>query len=176
MNRRDALVALTSGLLMPSIRSHANANSKNLASPPHIATNTYPWSTFARREKTPYNRHTDSLLQKIASTGLQGYEPIIGSPSEFNGLAAKLKNHGLKMRSIYVNSSLHESSQSERSIEAVLEICSNLEPFGTQIIVTNPSPIRWGGSENKSDDQLKHQAKALDSLGARLRNLGLTLA
>ena len=43
-------------------------------------------------------------------------------------------------------------------------------------MVTNPSPIKWGGPENKTDDQIKFQAEKLDALGAGLRKLGLTLA
>lgn len=45
-----------------------------------------------------------------------------------------------------------------------------------KIVVTNPSPIRWGGPENKSDAQLRAQAVALDRLGRELRAMGLTLA
>ena len=48
--------------------------------------------------------------------------------------------------------------------------------IGAEIIVTNPSPIRWGGPENKTDAQLRTQARALDRLGAALRQRGLTLA
>ncbi len=143
---------------------------------PHIATNTYPWRTFAQRSQSPYARHSDALLREVVATGLQGYEPIIESPTEFNGLADRLQHHGLSMRSIYVNSVLHAPDQSEASIETVLKICQNLQPFGTKIVVTNPSPIRWGGLEDKSDRQLEHQAQALNSLGQQLRSLGLTLA
>jgi inosose dehydratase len=42
--------------------------------------------------------------------------------------------------------------------------------------VTNPSPLRWGGPENKTDEQLKVQAAALDRLGARLQQMGMVLA
>jgi inosose dehydratase len=49
-------------------------------------------------------------------------------------------------------------------------------PLGTRIIVTNPSPIRWGGPEDKTDAQLVAQGRALDRLGADLRGLGLILA
>ena len=42
--------------------------------------------------------------------------------------------------------------------------------------MTNPSPIRWGGPQSKTDDQLKLQARLLSQLGARLSDLGLVLA
>jgi inosose dehydratase len=47
---------------------------------------------------------------------------------------------------------------------------------GAQIVVTNPNPIRWGGSEDKSDAQLRTQAAALDRLGQQLAQRGMTLA
>ena len=50
------------------------------------------------------------------------------------------------------------------------------ESLGTRIIVTNPSPIQWGGPENKSDEQLETQAQAMNGLGERLKRMGLILA
>ena len=47
--------------------------------------------------------------------------------------------------------------------------------IGTRIIVTNPSPIRWGGAD-KTDDQLLTHVEVLNRLGAALRELGLLLA
>ncbi len=43
-------------------------------------------------------------------------------------------------------------------------------------MVTNPSPIQWGGAEDKNDAQLRCQAESLDRLGAELRKLGMVLA
>ena len=87
-----------------------------------------------------------------------------------------LKKHGLEMRSLYVNSTLHDAAQADKSIEEVLAAAAKAKAVGTRIIVTNPSPIRWGGPENKTDEQLKIQAAALDKLGARLKPMGLILA
>jgi len=142
----------------------------------HIATNTYPWSTFARRSGKELPLHTDALLSQIAACGIVGYEPIINRPSEFDGLSARLAKHKLEMRSLYVNSTLHEAEQVDQSARGVIDIAKRARDLGTRIIVTNPSPIRWGGDEDKSDDQLKTQAEALDNLGASLRELGLMLA
>ena len=80
------------------------------------------------------------------------------------------------MRSIYVNSQLHEREEVEGSIEGVLAIAEQVKPLGTRIIVTNPSPLRWGGQENKNDAQLETQAAALGRLGAELARMGLTLS
>lgn len=144
--------------------------------PIHVATNTYPWSTFAGRSGTPLPVHSDALLEQIAGTGIQGYEPIIQDPAEFSGLGDRLAQRGLKMTSIYVNSTLHDPGQAEPSCERVLAIARAAKPLGVRMLVTNPSPIRWGGPEDKDDQQLRFQARTLDRLGARVRELGLILA
>jgi inosose dehydratase len=146
------------------------------ASQLHVVTNTYPWGTFAQREGKSFVLHSEAALAAIASSGIRGYEPIINRPEEFDGLGANLKAHGLEMRSLYVNSTLHEPAGSQESIDSVLAIARRAVEVGTRIIVTNPSPIRWGGPENKTDQQLRTQAKALDRLGAELRRIGLSLA
>lgn len=150
------------------------------AAPPagtlRLATNTYPWGTFARRENRTYPAHSDALLADIAASGLGGYEPSAKAPGEFDGLAARLQAHGIEMRSLYVNSTLHEEALAKQSQAEVLALARRAAELGTRIIVTNPSPIRWGGAENKTDAQLRTQARALDALGAELRKLGLTLA
>jgi len=171
MNRRSFLVRTTAAgfaLATPALRAAA-------VSTPHVATNTYPWGTFAGRDGGTFTLHTDEALAAIARTGITGYEPIISAPEEFDGLDARLKAHGLEMRSLYVNSTLHDESASA-SIDSVLAIARRAVEIGTRIIVTNPSPIRWGGPDNKTDAQLRAQANALDRLGAELRTLGAALA
>ena len=120
--------------------------------------------------------HSNELLAAIASTGIRGYEPIIQQPSEFKGLGAKLQAHALQMRSLYVNSTLHDESLAKQSVSDVLAIARGAVGLGTKIIVTNPSPVRWGGPENRTDAQLMTQANYLNRLGAELQRLGLTLA
>jgi inosose dehydratase len=141
-----------------------------------VATNTYPWGTFASRDGGTFVLHSDEALAAIASAGCAGYEPIISDVGEFEGLGARLRAHGLDMRSIYVNSSLHEESAAAATIGHVLAVARRAVGVGTRIIVTNPSPIRWGGPENKTDLQIRSQAVALDRLGRELRAIGVTLA
>jgi inosose dehydratase len=120
--------------------------------------------------------HSDRLLDRIASTQIAGYEPIVNSASELNGLQDRLHQHGLQMRSLYVNSVLHDAARIDASIENVVRIAKAARGTGTRIVVTNPAPIRWGGDEDKSDAELRLQARSLDQLGAQLRQLGVTLA
>ncbi len=158
---------------LTELRSIAESNGSTAS---HIATNTYPWLTFARRAERKFNLHGDQLLADIARTGITGYEPIINSATEFDGLKSRLEAHGLQMHSIYVNSVLHEVATVEESSANVLKIAAAAKKLGTQIVVTNPSPIRWGGTEDKTDAQLRLQSQSLDALGSELRKIGVTLA
>jgi len=142
----------------------------------HLATNQYPWFTFYRRQGRNFNASLDAALGEVAAAGLDGFEPLATSPEQLQQLIPLLKKHGLQMRSLYVNSVLHEPEQVEKSIETVLAIADLAKQAGARIIVTNPSPIRWGGPENKTDEQLIFQAKSLDRLGALLRERGMVLS
>lgn len=170
-NRRHFLAA-SAGLAAASITRAAESAG---AESPLIATQTYPWVTFYRREDRKLKMHSDELLAEIASTGIRGYEPIIGGPAEFDGLGERLEKHGLVMRSLYVGSDLHEAEDAEKSIARVLAIGEVAAENGVEIIVSNPSPLR-GDRKDKTDAELRTQAHHLDRLGAGLRELGLTLA
>lgn len=143
----------------------------------HLACNVYPWTVFYQREGRDFNKELDAGLAEVAASGVDGFEPIINAPQDVDKLAPLLKKHSLQMRSLYVNSTLHDRDQAGKSIEEVFAIAEKAKAvLGTQIIVTNPSPIRWGGPENKNDAQLKIQAEALEALGRKLKAIGLTLS
>jgi len=142
----------------------------------HVACNQYPWGTFYSREKKDFNALLDSGLAEVKASGNDGFEPGVGGLQQIEQMAPLLKKHGLEMRSLYVNSTLHDAAQADKSIEEVLAAAAQAKAVGTRIIVTNPSPLRWGGPENKTDEQLKVQAAAMDKLGARLTQMGLILA
>lgn len=176
ITRRESLSMVGTATAYACLHPLLRAAEQATGSTAHIATNTYPWLTFAKRAGEPFQLHTDALLSDIRKAGIDGYEPIINSPAEFEGLAQRLREHDLEMRSLYVNSALHDEADAHKSITDVLAIADVARRIGTKIIVTNPSPVRWGGPEDKSDIQLRTQAKALDRLGAELRQLGLQLA
>ncbi len=143
----------------------------------HIATNQYPWLTFYRRVGRDFQQNLEASLAEVASSGVDGYEPIVNSPAEVDRLQPLLEKHGLEMRSLYVNSTLHDADQAAESIRQVVNIAERAgRLLQTKIIVTNPSPIRWGGDQDKSDEQLRTQAKSLDELGRRLAEQGQILA
>lgn len=142
----------------------------------HLAVNQYPWITYFQRDGRDHAREVEQAIAQSAAAGLDGYEPLAASPADLHALAPLLKKHGLEMRSLYVNSTLHDEARAERSIAEVLAIADAARGMGCRIVVTNPSPIRWGGPEDKTDAQLEAQARALGRLGKALADRGMTLA
>ena len=168
-------LAIVGGALAMGASSATNA-AQNRSGKLHLTCNQYPWIVFYARDNRDFNQELDKGLSEVAASRFDGYEPLANNPQELDRLSPLLKKHGLEMRSLYVNSILHESNKAQASIESVLAIARKAKELGTKIIVTNPSPIRWGGPENKDDAQLRVQAAALEKLGRELKAIGLTLA
>jgi inosose dehydratase len=141
-----------------------------------ISSNSYNWGTFYGRENKNWGENPDADFAEYAKTGLQAYEPSLGSAEEATKLIAVLKKHKIKMPSIYIGSVLHEKDQIEASIKKILEIAEVVKNYGTKIIVTNPNPIAWRSDKLKSDEQLVLQANALEKIGRSLKVMGLKLA
>lgn len=142
-----------------------------------LVTNQYPWGTFYKREGRSLEDNMETALSEIKQSGADSLEPILTSVEQTERLSKLLDTSGLRMLTGYVNSTLHEEEQANRSIEDVLKIAKRAKALmGTKILVTNPSPIRWGGPENKTDAQLLTQAKALQDLGKALHEEHIYLA
>lgn len=143
---------------------------------PFLSTNSYPWGTFFQRENRDASQ-LDVVLGEVAQAGLNGYEPGVESAEALDQYAPLLEKHGLQMRSVYVNSVLHDEKVADQSIQSALKIAAHAkDKLKTRIIVTNPSPISWGAADNKTDSQLRFQAGKLNELGQKLSELGLKLA
>ncbi|NLY01096.1 MAG: sugar phosphate isomerase/epimerase [Rhodopirellula sp.] len=176
MHRRDFLqwasVAAGSVLLAAGAPAGEQQPGKQL----QLATNQYPWFTFYRRENRDFAASLDDSLREVAASGMDGFEPLVTDPAQLDALVPLLARHNLQMRSLYVNSTLHLPDAAEKSIESVLAIAEKAKQAGTQIVVTNPNPVRWGSQDDKDDAQLRFQAAALNTLGEKLAVLGLMLA
>lgn len=160
------------GAALPFLVSRANAGARPL----HLSSNAYSWLVFYQREGRDFNASLPESLKDLVASGLNGLEPGVGGAAEIRTLIPQLKQAGLEMRSIYVNSTLHEPAEAGRSIGEILAVAREVRPGGTRIIVTNPNPIKWGGPESKSDEQLRTQAAAMNRLGRELASLRMSLA
>ncbi|MCF0054143.1 sugar phosphate isomerase/epimerase [Dyadobacter sp. CY356] len=173
-NRRqfiNSAAMLTGSAMLPDFVF----SKENLKSFP-ISCNQYDWITFYQREGKDWFADLDASLADFASTGITAYEPGLNTVEDVKKLIPLLQKHKLSMPSVYVNSSLHEHDEGQKSIQTVLSIADMLKQTDTKIVVTNPNPIQWGGQQNKSDTQLSEQARNLDLLGAELKKRGMTLA
>lgn len=175
LSRRKFLqnTAIASGSLILGMQSLTTAKPKNKL---HLACNQYPWIVYYRRDNKDFDQMFDTGLGELASCNLDGYEPILNTPQDVDRLTPLLKKHNLELRSFYVNSTLHDAKQAEKSIKDIVTVAQKAKQIGTKIVVTNPSPIHWGGPENKNDAQLKTQAQAMNDLGRELKANGLILS
>jgi inosose dehydratase len=144
---------------------------------PHpISCNQYTWFTFFRREGRDWSADLDKSLAEYVKSGFQAFEPSFEKVDDVKRLAPLLKKYDLALPSFYVNSTLHDAAVAQQSIDTVLAIAKATQSMGTKIVVTNPSPLRWGGPENKNDAELTEQARNLNRLGTALRKMGMTLS
>jgi inosose dehydratase len=172
--RRQFLNALAVVSATPLLTSFKNQEPKSFNFP--ISCNAYNWFTFYGRQNKKWGEDLDKCMADLAQTGITAYEPSFESAEDVKRLAPFLKKYNISMPSVYVNSVLHKVDEAEKSITTVLSIADEVAKLGTKIVVTNPSPIKWGGSEIKSDAELSVQAKSMEKLGLALRKKGLTLA
>lgn len=155
--------------------SHLTALSKVFAGSV-IACQQYPWSTFFKREGRDWFQDIDSSILEVTRSGFASFEPTFDSVEAVEKMKPVLKKYKIDTKSLYVNSKLHDEADTEDSIAQVMKIAKAAKPLGIEILVTNPSPINWGGPEDKTDEQLITQAKALNKLGSKLRDIGIALA
>ena len=141
-----------------------------------IACQHYTWFTYFRREGKEWEKDLEASFSALQAAGLEGYEPSYRDPAHVGNLDSVMTKKNIWTSSTYVNSVLHEADKVEQSISDVLAIAKAAKQVGINIIVTNPSPIQWGEPIDKTDEQILLQAKALNNLGAKLRNMGIQLA
>ncbi len=168
------IASLGSGALLVAGKMKLPVNTKNNID--RFACQHYTWLTYFQREGREWMKDMEESFQACIKAGFKGYEPSFTRPEEVLSIQQNLEQYKLWSKSMYVNSTLHEPELVEQSIQEVLAIAMEAKSTEIKILVTNPTPIRWGGPENKSDEQLKAQALALNVLGQELKSMGLTLA
>lgn len=172
--RRQFINTLALISASPLLTSFKKEEKKSFNFP--ISCNAYNWTTFYGRQNKKWGEDLDKCMADLAQTGITAYEPGLESAEDVRRLAPFLKKFNLTMPSIYVNSVLHKVEEAEKSIITVVAIADEVAKLGTKIVVTNPSPIKWGSPELKNDAELSVQAKSMEKLGIELKKKGLTLA
>jgi len=140
----------------------------------HVSINQWSVGAIRGRDKQKAIISFDDELAELAASEINGLEPGLSSADQVAPLVAQLKKHGMELRSIYTGSALDDRANVSKEVERILALARTAKEAGTKIIVTNPSPLP--NRQGKSDEQLKTQAAALDTLGHELAAIGVTLA
>ena len=174
INRKHFLLT-TTGVTLNSIFAFSNKSLNQTTTYP-ISSNVYNWFTFYNREGKDWGKDWDACIKEYTQCGLTAIEPSFGTLDDVKTLLPVLDKYKISIPSVYANSVLHKKEEGKKSIETILSIGDLIKNHGTKILVTNPTPIRWGGNEVKTDAELSIQLENLENLGAQLKKLGITLA
>ena len=173
-SRKNFLLTAT-GVTLNSIFASAN-NPLSLQKTYPISSNAYNWFTFYQREGKEWGKDWDACIKEYTQCGLTAIEPSFSTLTEVKAILPVLDKYNISIPSVYANSILHKKDDGKKSIETILSLAEVIKNHGTKILVTNPTPIRWGGDELKTDAELSIQLENLEELGRQLKNLGITLA
>ena len=174
LSRKNFLLTST-GVTLNSVFAFAS-NPLSLQKTYPISSNVYNWFTFYKREGKEWGKDWDACIKEYTQCGLTAIEPSFSTLNDVQVLLPVLDKYKISIPSVYANSVLHKREEGKKSIETILSIAEVIKNHGTKILVTNPTPIRWGGDEVKTDAELSIQLENLEALGAQLKKLGITLA
>ena len=176
MNRRAALSSLAAVAATPGLAAGAKREDSTF----EVAAQEYPWRTWAKRAGEPWPPATAEglrdVLNKTKAAGCAGWEPLAETAADIEALWPELTHTGLDLGSVYTNAVLHDPAEVEAETNRVLGIVDAARVKGCRVLVLNPTPIRRGGDENKSDGQLRTQRAALERLGRAVAARGVGLA
>ncbi|MDO4587321.1 MAG: TIM barrel protein [Planctomycetia bacterium] len=134
---------------------------------PDIACNQYSLNAYYQRDNKNYLEYLD----EVHDCGIKGVEPIIAMADDAQQIAELLKEHQLKIQSVYAQPTLFDSEIASQEIERLLKAGEKLIDYGTKIMVVNMTP-----KSGKTDAELILQSKNVDLLGSELKQRGLQLA
>ena len=123
----------------------------------------------------PYEEALDQVFAQIRAAGYEGVElplALCGTPEDVQRVGDLLAAHGLQLPSAYGSGDFHDAAANE-TVWAVLEQAAEAKPLGVRAITCNPTPAR---GREKTDEELRLQARWLDQLGSQLQSRGLNLA
>ncbi|MBI4602359.1 MAG: TIM barrel protein [Planctomycetes bacterium] len=142
---------------------------------PRVAAQLYVWTQhFGAKGQ----RLEDRLDEALAATRRAGYGAVQGwldacaTPEKARATLEALRKNGLVMRAAYTDGRLHEEDAAAKASEEILRKARIARDHGLELVVMNPDPI----GREKTDQELAVQARSLEALGSRLRDLGLRLA
>jgi inosose dehydratase len=136
-----------------------------------VGSNVYGWTQYAQRDKKKFD--VQEVISALRDTGYDYLESFmdVGQPEANAHFAEQLKAKGLQPVSLYVGARLHETGKSDEVVARILNAAKVCQACGFRVISCNADPI----GREKTDEELKTQAAALQRLGDGLNGLGMKL-
>jgi inosose dehydratase len=136
-----------------------------------VGSNVYGWTQYAQRDKKEFN--VEDVISALRDTGYDYLESWMNldHPEENARFAEQLRAKGLQPVSLYTGARLHEAGKTQEGVERILVAAKVCRAEGFTVISCNPDPI----GREKTLEELKIQATALEGLGAGLKALGMSL-
>ncbi len=140
-----------------------------------IGSQMYPsWQVY-NDQPGGYDAHLAEVLAAHAAAGFDAWELSLNTDQALNEVSPLLEATGLKLPSVYAGAKLHTADWSE-GVEKIVAAGRRAKKAGATIITCNPDPISWGGADNKTDDELHTQCRALQTAGEALAAEGMRFA
>lgn len=141
----------------------------------YLAAQIYPfYQLYQSRNIQPDYKAIFTLLKE---TGYDGFEGFLDKTDETDAYWEDLEESGLRMRTGYMNLTLHEESHSYQERERALRAAEKYIPRGLTHLVINPVPLDWSDRTlSKNDRQLTIQLENLNRLGKALKENGVVLS
>jgi inosose dehydratase len=140
---------------------------------PRIGAALYVWTQQFAREKKTLAQGMEEAFPAIARAGYRRVELMsqFWAPDLRDRTKTLLKACKIVAVSVYNGGLVHTSDGAEKTIAQTLEFAEIAQAAGARTVSFNASPTR----EPKTDAELVIEAKALDRLGARLRERKMQL-
>jgi len=162
--------AALAAVAAPTTRGLA-ADAAGSAAKTLVGSNVYGWTQYAQRDKRKFD--VEEVIAALRDTGYDYLESFmnVAQPEENARFADQLRAKGLRPVSLYVGARLHEAGKAPEVVEKILTAAKVCQQSGFRVISCNADPI----GREKTDEELKTQAAALEELGDGLNRLGMNL-
>ncbi len=141
-----------------------------------IGIGAWRWSQHYGRRLKRLENHYNEVLESVTAAGATIFEPFLPEDNlDRERLEEALTKNGLAMPSTYRNIRLHEPG-AEASFDEICTSARWAKGLGATLLTLNAEPIAWGKPLDKSDEQLRLQARALHALCGALAEEGVQVA
>lgn len=169
MNRREFLTRSTALAALTALPHFSAASTTS----PLVGTQLYGWGQYYQRDGKQLAEHLDEILSAVRDCGYDYAETSLDSaqPDNNHKLADRMKSKGLKPVSLYTNAVVYEDDQWETNTQKLIVAAQAARKAGFTSLTCDPGLSK----AEKTDAQLKTQAKALELLGSELNKVGMKL-